>query len=69
MTPSSILPAARRDIAEARAWYEKRSAGPGDEFLAKVETALQSIQCPANAANACLANAADRERVTVLSAP
>jgi len=44
VTKLTILPAARRDIAEARAWYENQSAGLGDEFVARVDVALLAIQ-------------------------
>ena len=44
MTKLTILPAARRDIAEAREWYEHRSAGLGDDFVARVDAALLAIQ-------------------------
>ena len=44
MRALTILPAARRDIAEARAWYERRSEGLGNDFVAKVDDALLVIQ-------------------------
>ena len=44
MTKVSILPAARRDLAEARAWYEQRAEGFGDEFIALVDATLEAVR-------------------------
>jgi len=35
--------AAKRDLAEARQWYEERRAGLGQEFLSCIETTLSVI--------------------------
>jgi plasmid stabilization system protein ParE len=39
-----FLPAARQDIAEAFAWYERQSLGLGLEFVRSVEATVVSIQ-------------------------
>lgn len=36
--------AAKRDLAEARQWYDERRAGLGNEFLSCVETTLSLIR-------------------------
>jgi hypothetical protein len=38
-----LTPPAERDIAEAMALYDKREAGLGDEFLARVDVLLARI--------------------------
>ena len=39
-----IVPEARNDLAEARAWYEDRSVGLGDRFLDCVDECLDRIR-------------------------
>ena len=39
----TIAPEAEQDIAEAYAWYERRRAGLGEEFLSCVDACIQSI--------------------------
>ena len=39
-----LAPEAELDVAEAYAWYEKRRAGLGEEFLSSVEACLEGIQ-------------------------
>lgn len=38
-----IAPEAERDIADAYAWYERRRAGLGEEFLSCVDACIQAI--------------------------
>jgi plasmid stabilization system protein ParE len=46
MTPPPLIlqPAAKRDIAEARSWYEARRKGLGKEFLAAVRETLEAVE-------------------------
>ena len=45
MTISLIVrPEAEADIVEAYAWYERQRDGLGNEFLLRVEAALESIR-------------------------
>jgi plasmid stabilization system protein ParE len=39
-----VRPAASKDLADARDWYEKRRPGLGDEFLASVADALVRLE-------------------------
>jgi plasmid stabilization system protein ParE len=39
-----LAPEAELDLAEAYAWYEKRRAGLGEEFLSSVDACLESIR-------------------------
>lgn len=43
-----LLPQSRLDLAEAYAWYEKRSVGLGERFLSKVENCLTSVAAQPN---------------------
>jgi plasmid stabilization system protein ParE len=36
--------AAKRDLAEAREWYDKQRPGLGQEFLSSIETALALLR-------------------------
>src|SRR5258708_30810056 len=38
-----LAPEVEQDIAEAFAWYEEQRSGLGEEFLASVEVALETI--------------------------
>lgn len=38
-----LLPAAKRDVKKAYAWYEEQRSGLGDTFLDRVEECLQAI--------------------------
>ena len=38
-----VAPEAERDIAAAYAWYETQRVGLGEEFLSRVDAALQGI--------------------------
>jgi toxin ParE1/3/4 len=42
--PLIITSEAEDDIAEAKAWYNRRRRGLGDEFVLMVETALDRIR-------------------------
>ncbi len=42
--PLIITPAAEADLAEAKAWYERRQRGLGEDFLQCVEEALDRIR-------------------------
>jgi plasmid stabilization system protein ParE len=42
--PLIITPEAEEDLAEAKAWYERRRPGLGDEFIERVEEALERIR-------------------------
>jgi toxin ParE1/3/4 len=42
--PLIINPLAENDLAEARAWYEAKQDGLGDEFLLCIEEALELIE-------------------------
>lgn len=42
--PLIITPEAERDIAEAKAWYDRKRSGLGDSFLLSVEEALDRIR-------------------------
>ena len=42
--PLIITPAAEADLAEARAWYESKRDGLGDEFLLCIEAGLDHIR-------------------------
>ena len=42
--PLIVAPEAEADLAEARAWYERRRAGLGDRLLLCVEAALDHIR-------------------------
>ena len=42
--PLIITPEAEADIAEAKAWYEHKREGLGDEFLLCVEAGLDHIR-------------------------
>lgn len=45
MTPRFVVRSeAEADIAEAYGWYEARSSGLGDEFLAAVDEALADVR-------------------------
>ena len=44
MTRLTILAEARRDLAETRAWYERRASGLGDDFLVVVDATLEAIR-------------------------
>jgi plasmid stabilization system protein ParE len=39
-----LAPEVELDLAEAYAWYEKRRAGLGEEFLSSVDACLESIR-------------------------
>ncbi len=39
-----LAPEAELDVAEAYAWYEKRRAGLGEEFLSSLEACLEGIR-------------------------
>jgi plasmid stabilization system protein ParE len=39
-----LVPEAELDVAEAYAWYEKRRAGLGEEFLSSVDARLEGIR-------------------------
>lgn len=39
-----VRPEAEDDLANARAWYEGRQAGLGDEFIEQVDAAFARIQ-------------------------
>jgi plasmid stabilization system protein ParE len=39
-----IAPEAELDLADAYAWYEKRRAGLGEEFLTSVDACLEGIR-------------------------
>ncbi|HUY13258.1 MAG TPA: hypothetical protein VMX16_06470 [Terriglobia bacterium] len=41
--PILIRPAAAAEIGEAFLWYERQQSGLGDEFLAVVQSALESV--------------------------
>lgn len=38
-----VLPAAVQEIAEARTWYDERSAGLGEKFLLQAEDCMKRI--------------------------
>ena len=38
-----VRPRAEADLAEARAWYEQQRAGLGNEFLAEIARAIQTL--------------------------
>lgn len=42
--PLIVRPEAETDIADAYHWYEHQRGGLGDEFLLRVEAALESIR-------------------------
>ena len=42
--PPVLLPEAKRDAADAYAWYEQQSQGLGMEFLRCIETTILAIQ-------------------------
>ena len=42
--PLIIRPEAEADLAEARAWYERRRVGLGEEFVRSVEEDLDHIR-------------------------
>ena len=42
--PLIITPEAEEDLAEAKAWYERKREGLGDEFVLCVEEALDRIR-------------------------
>jgi plasmid stabilization system protein ParE len=42
--PLIITPEAEEDLAEAKAWYERKRDGLGEQFLLCVEAALDHIQ-------------------------
>ncbi len=42
--PLIITPEAEEDVAEAKAWYNRKRAGLGDEFVLSVEAALDHIR-------------------------
>lgn len=44
MLPLVFQAGVRDEIDEARAWYEKRQRGLGEEFLIEVESVLDRIQ-------------------------
>jgi plasmid stabilization system protein ParE len=49
--PLIITPEAEEDLAEARAWYERKREGLGEQFVLCVEAALDHIRrVPAAAA-------------------
>jgi plasmid stabilization system protein ParE len=39
-----LAPEAELDVAEAYAWYEKRRAGLGEDFLSSVDACLEGIR-------------------------
>lgn len=39
-----FAPEAERDLAEAYAWYERRRAGLGEDFLSSVDACVESIR-------------------------
>lgn len=39
-----VAPEAEQDITEAYAWYERRRAGLGEEFLSSVDACMESIR-------------------------
>lgn len=41
--PVFVRPAAERDLADARAWYERKRAGLGNEFLNEIASALREL--------------------------
>lgn len=43
MNPPILRPAAAADIEDAYRWYESQRVGLGDEFLAAVGTAVESL--------------------------
>jgi len=43
MTPIDFLPAADQEMIEAARYYQSLSTGLGDDYLAEVEHAVQSI--------------------------
>jgi toxin ParE1/3/4 len=48
--PLIITPEAEEDLVEAKAWYERKRAGLGEEFVLCVEAALDQIRrAPAGA--------------------
>lgn len=48
--PVILTPEAEADIAEARAWYEEKREGLGEEFILSVEAGLEHIRrAPAGA--------------------
>ena len=40
-----VAPEAELDLAEAYGWYENKRLGLGEEFLSRVDAAIQSIHC------------------------
>jgi plasmid stabilization system protein ParE len=42
--PLIITPEAEEDLSEARAWYERKREGLGEEFVLSVEAALDHIR-------------------------
>ena len=44
MLPLIINPVAEADIAEAKAWYEGRVPGLGDDFVRRVEDTFSRLQ-------------------------
>ena len=42
--PLIVNPEAEADLADARAWYDGKRPGLGDDFLHRVEDALSSIE-------------------------
>jgi toxin ParE1/3/4 len=38
-----VLPAAARDLEEARTWYEEQCSGLGEELVAEVDKTLKSV--------------------------
>jgi len=44
VTPSLFRPAAAADVDDAYLWYEAQRSGLGEEFLAAVSAAVESIQ-------------------------
>ena len=43
MKPLIFRPAAAADVEDAHRWYEGQRAGLGDEFLAAVDTVIESL--------------------------
>jgi toxin ParE1/3/4 len=52
--PLIVTPEAEADLAEAKAWYERKRKALGDEFVLCVEAALDHIRrFPAGATEVC----------------
>ena len=43
MKPTIFRPAAAADVEDARQWYESQQVGLGEEFLAGVKVAIESM--------------------------